>query len=225
MSLVQFPWQTIETVLLDMDGTLLDLHFDNHFWMEHVPQAYAKYHGITVEQTLEKLMPQFVALKGTLNWYCLDHWTELTGLPIAALKRETQHKITFRSHAKAFLQALQKAGKRTLIVTNAHRDSVQLKMECTGLDRLVDGVISSHDYGYPKEHNEFWQQLSDQESVDVSRALFVDDSEPVLIAAEQFGVAHILRILAPDSQQPATTCERFLAVNDFNELDLLNDSA
>ncbi|HBT55971.1 MAG TPA: haloacid dehalogenase, partial [Pseudomonas sp.] len=30
-------WNAIDTVLLDMDGTLLDLHFDNHFWLEHMP--------------------------------------------------------------------------------------------------------------------------------------------------------------------------------------------
>ncbi|MCP4043692.1 MAG: haloacid dehalogenase, partial [Gammaproteobacteria bacterium] len=30
-------WNSIHTVLLDMDGTLLDLHFDNQFWLEHVP--------------------------------------------------------------------------------------------------------------------------------------------------------------------------------------------
>ena len=24
----------VDTILLDMDGTLLDLHYDNHFWME-----------------------------------------------------------------------------------------------------------------------------------------------------------------------------------------------
>ena len=37
-------WQDIHTVLLDMDGTLLDLHFDNHFWLEHLPKRYAAIH-------------------------------------------------------------------------------------------------------------------------------------------------------------------------------------
>ena len=30
-------WTRIDTILLDMDGTLLDLGFDNFFWREHVP--------------------------------------------------------------------------------------------------------------------------------------------------------------------------------------------
>ena len=41
------PWHAIDTVLLDMDGTLLDLHYDNHFWMEHLPQRYAELHGVS----------------------------------------------------------------------------------------------------------------------------------------------------------------------------------
>ena len=35
-------WPQIDTVFLDMDGTLLDLHFDNHFWREHMPRRYAE---------------------------------------------------------------------------------------------------------------------------------------------------------------------------------------
>ena len=45
-------WNAINTVLLDMDGTILDLHFDNYFWKEYVPQKYAEktqHHTGTVE--------------------------------------------------------------------------------------------------------------------------------------------------------------------------------
>ncbi|HNG60363.1 MAG TPA: haloacid dehalogenase, partial [Cellvibrionaceae bacterium] len=35
------PWQAIDTLLLDMDGTLLDLHYDNYFWLEYLPRAFA----------------------------------------------------------------------------------------------------------------------------------------------------------------------------------------
>ena len=30
-------WQEVDTVLLDMDGTRLDLAFDNYFWQTLVP--------------------------------------------------------------------------------------------------------------------------------------------------------------------------------------------
>jgi putative hydrolase of the HAD superfamily len=36
------PWQNIDTVLLDMDGTLLDLNYDNQIFGHLLPAAYAK---------------------------------------------------------------------------------------------------------------------------------------------------------------------------------------
>ena len=39
-------WNQIDTVLLDMDGIDLDLRFDNHFWLEYVPQRYAETQGL-----------------------------------------------------------------------------------------------------------------------------------------------------------------------------------
>ena len=44
-------WSQIDTVLLDMDGTLLDLRFDNHFWLELVPRRFAEMHGISVRES------------------------------------------------------------------------------------------------------------------------------------------------------------------------------
>lgn len=211
-------WQQIDTVLLDMDGTLLDLHFDNHFWLDHLPSAYAAHHNLSEEEALSELNKSFVGLRGTLNWYCLDYWTELTGLPIAELKRDVQHKIGFRPHVKDFLQRLRDMGKRTVIVTNAHRDSVDLKMEHTGLDQLVDHIISSHDYQEPKESQAFWDHLRQEEKFDPARTLLIDDSQAVLESAARWGIGWLLTIYHPDSQKAPNTDSRFPGVHHFDEL-------
>ncbi|MCA6063230.1 GMP/IMP nucleotidase [Thalassolituus marinus] len=211
-------WQQIDTVLLDMDGTLLDLHFDNYFWLDHLPAAYAAHHDMSEEEALSELNKSFVGLRGTLNWYCLDYWTELTGLPIAELKRDVQHKIGFRPHVKDFLQQLRVMGKRTVIVTNAHRDSVNLKMEHTGLDQLVDRIISSHDYQEPKESQAFWDHLRQDENFDPARTLLIDDSQAVLESAARWGIGWLLTIFHPDSQKAPNTDSRFPGVHHFDEL-------
>jgi len=211
-------WQEIDTVLLDMDGTLLDLHFDNYFWLDHVPTKYAEHHGLSEEEALAELNKSFVGLRGTLNWYCLDYWTELTGLPIAELKRDVQDKIGFRPYVEDFLDTMKKLGKRTVIVTNAHRDSVNLKMERTGLDKLVDHVISSHDYKEPKESQAFWDHLQREEPFDKDRTLLIDDSQAVLESAEKWGIHWLLTIFHPDSQKAPNTDSRFPGIHHFDEI-------
>lgn len=145
------PWSAIDTVLLDMDGTLLDLHFDNHFWLEHLPQRYAERNGLSRTEADAVLEPLFREHAGQLNWYCLDFWSRELDLSIRELKHEVAHLISLRPHADTFLAALRRAGKRVALITNAHRDSLSLKLERIELAPYFDRLISSHDYGYPKE--------------------------------------------------------------------------
>lgn len=123
------PWHEIDTVLLDMDGTLLDLHYDNHFWLEHLPQRYAELHGVSRAMAEMELQPLFERNAGQLQWYCLDFWSAELKLPVRELKLETAHLIALRPDADTFLAAIQRAGKRVVMITNAHRDSLSLKLE------------------------------------------------------------------------------------------------
>ncbi|ASP37787.1 haloacid dehalogenase [Bacterioplanes sanyensis] len=213
-------WQQIDTVLLDMDGTLLDLHFDNYFWLQHLPQRYAEHHGLSTEAALTELNKSFTSLRGTLNWYCLDYWSELTGLDIIAMKRDLQHKIGFRPHVEDFLALLRQHSKRIVIATNAHRAGLALKLEQTGLDQLVDRIISSHDYREPKESQAFWQHLQREEPFDRERTLLIDDSQAVLESAARWGIRYLLTIYHPDSQQAPNRDSRFPGIDHFNELDI-----
>ena len=134
-------WQNIDTVLLDMDGTLLDLHFDTFFWLEHLPLRYAEIHKMDATEAREWLHERIMQQQGTLNWYCLDYWTQDLNVPITELKKEIVEKIAFRPHVQDFLQALRDENIRAVIVTNAHQDSLSLKIQKTGLDQLVDGML------------------------------------------------------------------------------------
>ncbi|GGK05015.1 GMP/IMP nucleotidase [Pseudomonas matsuisoli] len=212
------PWNRIDTVLLDMDGTLLDLHFDNHFWLEYMPQRYADVHGISRAMADLELAPLFRDHAGTLNWYCLDFWTRELRLPIVAMKREIADLIALRPDADGFLQALRDAGKDVVMITNAHRDSLSLKMERVELSPYFDRMISSHDYGFPKEAPAFWDALHADLAFDPARALFIDDSLPVLRAAQRYGIAHLLAVSEPDSRGVPKDTEEFDAVRDYRAL-------
>jgi|TARA_B110000977_G_scaffold135290_1_gene172131 HAD superfamily hydrolase (TIGR01509 family) len=211
-------WRDIDTVLLDMDGTLLDLHFDTFFWMQHLPKRYAEQHNMSLEQVAEKLARRMSDFQGTLNWYCTDFWSAEFDLDILALKQEIDHLIGYRPHARSFLEALGTHNKQRVLVTNAHRDSVDLKFALTGIDAHLDSVISSHDYGQPKEDQRFWQQLQENINFDPKRTLFIDDSEPVLRSAEKFGIAHLLSIEEPDSQTARRQPSSFPMLDSFAHL-------
>ncbi|HLA33063.1 MAG TPA: GMP/IMP nucleotidase [Pseudomonas sp.] len=211
-------WNAIDTVLLDMDGTLLDLHFDNHFWLQHLPQRYAELHGISREQAEAELLPLFREHAGQLNWYCTDFWSRELNLSVRDLKREVAHLIALRPDAERFLKALRGAGKRVALITNAHRDSLSLKLERIELAPFFDRLISSHDYGYPKEDQQFWHALQEDFAFDPARSLFIDDSLPILRSARTFGVGHLLAVRQPDSQAGPKDCAEFAAVDDYREL-------
>ncbi|ATC96255.1 GMP/IMP nucleotidase [Pseudoalteromonas tunicata] len=211
-------WQQIDTVLLDMDGTLLDLHFDNHFWLEFIPAKIAQQHNISFEDAKTILIDKYHKVAGQIEWYCLDYWQKELNLPIAQLKREVQHLIAIREDVPDFLNALRKAGKKLILLTNAHPDSLSLKIERTQLDGYLDVLISTHEFGVSKEHQALWQQLQARLNFDKNRTLFVDDSLTILKAAHAFGIGHLLAIANPDSKLQPIHTDEFLAITDYRTL-------
>lgn len=197
-------WTSLETVFLDMDGTLLDLHFDNHFWLEHLPRRYAERNGMHPEKARDKIISMIMAQRGTLNFYCTDYWSEQLALDITMLKSELGDRIGYRPHVADFLQSLKSAGLQSVIITNCHPDPLKLKLQRTGLDRYVDGIVSSHQLGKPKEDTAFWHDLQQLAPYRAASTLMVDDSFPVLESARSAGIAQCLGILAPDSKQAAS---------------------
>lgn len=218
-SLARLPrWQAIDTVLLDMDGTLLDLRFDNYFWLDLVPERYAAKHGLTLQQAREAIRPLFAETHGTLDWYCTDFWTRQLELDIAAMKQEVREHVRFLPGAEDFLRALRAKNVRVALVTNAHRDSLKVKATQTGLLNYFDAVFSSHSFGVPKEHPGFWRQLEAALGFDPARTLFVDDSHSVLQAAQKHGIAQIFAISKPDSTLDKREITEFMSVEAVSHL-------
>ncbi|ODC02510.1 haloacid dehalogenase [Terasakiispira papahanaumokuakeensis] len=211
-------WHQIDTVLLDMDGTLLDLHFDSHFWLEHLPQRYAQLHRLDQNAARDYIIPRIMAEKGTLNWYSLDYWSDQFGVDILALKREVQHLIGFRSDALNFLQWLKQADPKVILATNADRPGLALKLEATGLTEYLDEIVSSADLGLPKEDPVFWHALNQRSPFKPQRTLLIDDNEQVLNSARHYGIQWLLTIAQPDSRSPERTLTEYPAIDQFYHL-------
>lgn len=213
-----FDWQKIETVLIDMDGTILDLHFDNYFWLTLLPQKYSEAENISLSEAKEKLMNSYQAVMGTIQWYCLDYWAEQTNLPILQLKKEISHLIHLRADAVKFLLALKQANKDIVLVTNAHPDSLALKIEKTQFNQYFDTIYSTHQFGVTKESQLLWQKLDEHHGFDRNKTLFIDDGQVILESAQRFGIKHLLGITNPDSKKANNTIDGFLSITDFSTL-------
>jgi len=211
-------WDRIDTVLLDMDGTLLDLHYDNHFWQVYVPEKFAEKHGLTDAEALEECFRRYNAKAGTLDWYCVDYWTEQLNLDIVGLKEELAHLIAVHPDVPEFLQAVRAAGKRVALVTNAHHKSLTLKMQKTGLGVHFDAIHCAHAFGLAKEHDAFWAALRQVEPFLPERTLLVDDSLPVLRSARNYGIGQLLAVYQPDTRLPAKDVGEFAAIRRFAEI-------
>jgi HAD superfamily hydrolase (TIGR01509 family) len=213
-----FNWNEIDTVLLDMDGTLLDRYFDDHFWLEHVPKKFSAKFGIPLEASKDKLYTMFRSQENSLNWTNLDYWSEQTGLDIPMLKHEVDHLIAVHPDVIDFLMFLRRERKGVHLVTNAHGKTLSLKMKKTRLGSYFDTIVSAHDLGLPKEDPAFWGELQKIIPYDPYKTMLGEDSETNLHTANQFGIKHLIYISAPNSRLAPVPSEHFRSVNTFKEL-------
>jgi len=213
-----FSWQQIDTVLLDLDGTLLDKYFDDYFWEEFVPQVFARQNRINMAEAKKSLLNTYKKVESTLEWTDLDYWSAELGLNIPLLKREIGHLISIRPQVIEFLEFLKGKGKHIYLVTNAHPKTIEVKFERVNLRAHFKEIFSSKEVGVAKEQPEFWHRLRALLPFNTNRTLFVDDTEKVLQSAESYGLCHLLHIAKPSSRLPAAFSCRFPSIINFKEL-------
>jgi putative hydrolase of the HAD superfamily len=215
---MHIDWAAIDTVLLDMDGTLLDRHFDDHFWLEHVPRTYARVRGVPIDEAKHHLYALFRSQERTLNWTDLDYWSHRLGLDIPLLKEEIDHLIAVHPFVIDFLLYLRHQGKAAWLVTNAHSKTLKLKMRKTRLGPYFTGIISAHDVGLPKEDVRFWGELQRFITYDPKRTLLGEDSETNLGTAREYGIRHLVFVSRSSSALPPTPSSDYLSIHNFSEL-------
>jgi len=211
-------WKSITTVFLDLDGTLLDLSFDNYFWHEFVPLRYGEKNQLEFLTAKQTLLKRYKSKAGSLEWYCVDYWSDELGLDIPALKREISKRIQMFPNVEKFLGRLKHKGIHIALVTNAHRKSIDIKMDQLDLECYLDQIISSHDYGSAKEEQEFWHKFMQAQPFAPESTLFIDDNLAVLASAEAYGIKHLLSIKQPDSSQPPQDTLHYPSISNFDEI-------
>jgi putative hydrolase of the HAD superfamily len=205
-------WDTIDTILLDMDGTLLDKHFDDYFWEHYIPEIFAEKNDLTPLEARKELLARYKSIEGTLAWTDLDYWSEKLNLDIPALKLKINHLIQVHPE---YCKSL---GKEVNLVTNAHSKTLDIKMRKTEIGSYFDRIICSQDIGLPKEEPKFWERLEAILDFDKQRTLLADDNENVLQAAQAYGMGILIFVARPSSRAELYYSKLFPSIVYFKEL-------
>ncbi|MFO7760920.1 MAG: HAD family hydrolase [Thermodesulfobacteriota bacterium] len=211
-------WDEIETVMLDMDGTLLDRYFDDYFWTSYVPQVYAREKGVDFEEARSYLMAKFKKRQGTLAWSDIDFWTEKLGLDIALMKERLNHLIQVHPYVPDFLEFCRQKGKEVQLVTNAHSKTLAIKMAKAEIDCYFDRIICAEEVGLAKEESGFWKRLAELTGFRREASLLADDNQDVLASAEGYGIRYLIFVAKASTVLPARYSGNYPAIYYFNEL-------
>jgi putative hydrolase of the HAD superfamily len=198
---IQRPdWPAIDTVLLDLDGTLLDQAYDNHIWRDLIPQQFAVRRGLEIGAAYAEIERLFAGRSGTLEWYDIEFWNRTLGVDVGALHREVRAHVAWLPGAREFLARVREMGKRLVLLTNSHPVALEVKHEQTGVLDLLDAAASSQEFGAPKEQQGFWTAARARFGFDPARSLFADDNPKMLDAAREAGVRWIYGVRHWDSK-------------------------
>ncbi len=206
--------------MFDMDGTLLDLAFDDFIWNHCLPERHAQVHQCSLEQSQQTLFQFYQQHKHTLSWYSSAYWTAKVGVDVLQLQYEHREKIAARAGCHQLLEQLKAKGYRCWLLTNADRAGLQLKLENVELSPYFELMISSEELGYAKEDVGFWQKLQQIHPFVPAKAVFIDDTVAVLKGAEAFGISQLVSILQPSSSKPSRSVNElpYPALNHLTEL-------
>lgn len=213
-----FTWSAIDTVLLDMDGTLLDKYFDDYFWEEYVPKVFAKANNLSPEEAQKALIERYQRVENTLQWTDLDYWSEQLQLDIPELKCRIDHLIQVHPYVIDFLKFTQDIGKQVHLVTNAHSKTLEIKLRKSDLGPWFSKIVCSEEVGEAKENPVFWQRLEKILDFDKERTLLADDTQKVLRSAQNYGIRHLIHVARPSSRLQVQFSKEFPSITYFKEL-------
>lgn len=210
-------WNSIETFFLDMDGTLLDLAFDNFFWHEHLPKIYSESKKISFNAAKSEFESMYKKKENTMQWYSLRHWSEVLKIDLLSELLMTKNKIKTLPKAKGFLSLLKKNDIKVFLLTNCPRDMLHVKLSQTKLWGYFDEIVSSEDFNFPKESIDFWDVLNEKYEYNNDTTVFLDDSKNVIDFSLKHGLRNVFLISSPDSSKKDQDTFGYKSIKGVNE--------
>ncbi len=211
-------WDKIDTVLLDMDGTLIDKRHEDDFWGEDVPKAYAKKKGISLETAKQIAYKKYHAIEGTYDWSDVGHWEKEFGVKLWGIKKESVMKMRLHPHTLRFLKFLKKNKKKVYLVTASMPRDLKMKLKHLKMTEYFDKIYTQFDINETKTTKQFWIKLQKVNGYDNDRTLLAEDTEAVTNAAKLAGIRWFIYKSLYSSKKPPVTPKGFFCVRHFDEV-------
>jgi putative hydrolase of the HAD superfamily len=167
----------IDCMLVDMDGVILDNTYDNNFWQNQIPGVISKNKNISFEDAKRLAVQIFNYKKNTKEWYDVDYWSNMLNVDIEAEKRSSISfdRIQLYEGVTETLNKL-KDNFRLILITNAHRKTLNIKLEKYDLNPYFENMICAHELHYVKENIQLWYMLKSRFKLDYTKTLLIEDT-------------------------------------------------
>ena len=205
----------IDCMLVDMDGVILDNTYDNNFWQNQIPGVISKNKNISFEDAKRLAVQIFNYKKNTKDWYDVDYWSNMLNVDIEAEKRSSISfdRIQLYEGVTKTLNKL-KDNFRLILITNAHRKTLNIKLEKYDLNPYFENMICAHELHYVKENIQLWYMLKSRFKLDYTKTLLIEDTINNIKVGLSAGISQAV-YLGDESYEDSKKILKLSSINDI----------
>ncbi|HZK12174.1 MAG TPA: HAD family hydrolase [Atribacterota bacterium] len=180
---------TLKIISFDVDGTLIDLEYNDLIWFKEIPELIAKKKRISFEKSLKYVGEEYNKLgEHNLNWYDINYWVTYFGIKVSPKnileKYESQVKIF--PEVISLLEELKK-NFILIVITSMPREFLIPKMK--KLEKYFKFSFSALSDFKELKNSEIYSKISKTLNVRPAQILHIGDHwEFDYLAAQKAGM-------------------------------------
>ena len=181
--------KSLRIISFDVDGTLVDLEYNDLIWFKEIPELVARKKKISFEKSLKFVHEEYAKLgEHNLNWYDINYWISYFGIEISPDKifEKYEPQVKIYPEVISLLEELKK--KYILIVITAMpREFLIPKMK--NLEKYFKFSFSALSDFKELKNSEIYSKISKALKVPPKQILHIGDHwEFDYLAARKAGV-------------------------------------
>jgi len=170
-----------KVISFDLDGTLVDKNFDDALWFQEIPKLYSEKHGVSFQEAWNHCTSCYDGLGDQdLRWYDIDYWLEKfeIGADSSRLIDDLSHTIKLFDDSVPVLEFLKNKGFKLVVISNANRKFLDVKMRAEGMNYFFSRVFSvTSDFQQVKKTKDVYLEICKQLGVKPEDLVHVGDHE------------------------------------------------